>query len=559
LNTDLVLFSNSHTSTTEGFEEKIQQVQKQIVSMEKEKLEVTKNLEKMTAQYNELSPKFDRISKELQAASEALTTQKKTIAAKEKEISTLQKNLEQKSEKVVEKPVTVPDLNVVKERDQLRENSQQLNRHIEQIGKEKEALQDAIKSLKEQLEIERERANRVVVPEQSIVQDPNVNVDERILQLNEKVQQLHLENANRKLQAWEFEQDKYNIIKELQETRKKVLENSNDRKSEEQIRMLTSNLESEKITNEKLKKEVEQQSRELRELNIKMRSVKEFNEELKGEVTHLRQKLASAEKRKPKEEDENSRPKKSVVLNPSASHTLLRKQQILLDPLGSVKRSVLAIIEYFDSRVEQNNATIDTIGYGRENPYLVHIIHTQLCAALVAVFQHGFNGPFWLLTTSHYWHMIEEIVDSYQNVPENSQHELPAEQLLVLELRKAVRTVNSIVTREIQAELKAGNTHSPTSPSVIPQNEHELKFRALVICLLNEKQLSMLFKFLMHDKHRAFWKRFYDQNALLRQLECQNKLITYLTLLVKLPFTIDIETVCSENSYVRIDDAIVNE
>jgi peptidoglycan hydrolase CwlO-like protein len=600
LSNDLLLISNSTESTTTGLQEKIQQLQNKLDATEKEKKELAQNFEKLNAQHTELSTKFDRLNKELQAARDVLTTQKKTIAAKEKEISALQQTLAQSSSSGTAPTVVttiVPDEEVVKERDSLLETVKKQKERIQQLTEANETTQEVISQLRAQ-----EKSRQMYQPAPITIEtspivrsDNETEVDAQVRHLNEKIQQLYLENANRKLQAWELEQDKYNIVRELQETRKKVIDINNERKNddqrvaqrfEEQIRVLNANLESAKATNDKLTSELEKQNRELRELSIKMRSVKEFNEELKGEVTHLRQKLSSTERQRSKSElptpktptrpsmrngkteDESSggedsillstsssksrRNEKGVIVNPATSHALYRKQQILLDPLGSVKRSVLAIIEYFDMRVEQENTTIDTIGYGRDNPALVHIIHTQLCAALVAVFQHGFSGPFWLLTTAHYWHMIEEIVDSYQNVQESGADEdRPAEEVFALQLRKAVRNVNNIINREIQYELKTGRTYSTTTPIVVPQNEHELKFRALVVSLLNDKLLNVLFKFLMHDKHRAFWKRFYDQNALLRQLECQNKLITYLSLLMKLPFDIEVETTCKASSYVK--------
>ncbi len=493
---------------TGNVEQKLVQVQGLLESSEKEKRQLSQQLDDLKREFGDLSSKHERVARDHDST--------------RKEFLSLQNSSQEQKEKT--------------------------NR----LETENQELKEAVISLKEQLELEKQRSNVIATPR--VTQQENTNVDERIVQLEQKIQELHLENANRKLHAWEIEQDKFTIVKELQETRKKLLD-TGDRKKDEQIKKLQETVDNEKQNGERLSKEVEQQSRELRELQVKMRGIKEFNEELKGEVAHLRQKLAIAEKRQTAPSPVER--KSSLILNPVSSHALYRKQQILLDPLGSLKRSVLAIIEYFDSRVDQDNVTIDTIGFGQENPKLVHIIHTQLCAALVAVFQNGFNGPFWFTVTSHYWHMIEEIVESYSTVSDlTPMHELTAEQVLALELRKAVKTVNGTITKELTQELtnslkNGGNTNDSTS--VIPSNEFELKFRSLVICLLNDKQLGVIFKFLMHDKHKASWKRFYDGNALLRQVECQNKLITYLTLLVKLPFTIAVESTCQEISYTLED------
>ena len=134
--------------------------------------------------------------------------------------------------------------------------------------------------------------------------------------------------------------------------------------------------------------------------------------------------------------------------------------------------------------------------------------------------------------------MFEELIVAHQKItPKQS-----AEMKLIDKILTAMNEVSTNVDERIRGasktavKLKKGGV----SHFGLPYQDEELKLRALIIKLLNEKSLSDILLFLVSNtRHDYFWNRFYRDNALLRTESCYKKVIEYIILLSKLQLDID--------------------
>ncbi len=237
-----------------------------------------------------------------------------------------------------------------------------------------------------------------------------------------------------------------------------------------------------------------------------------------------------------------------VVLRSS----LVTRESMLLDPINAVKKTVLGIIQYFNTWVDLAKGDFALIGKGDTNPFLVALVNSQFCEALSCVFAHGFEGPFYLFATPHPWHMFEELIVAHQKItPKDS-----AEMRIIDKLLTAMNEVGTNVDERTSAawktavKLKKGGV----SHFGLSYQDEELKLRALIIKLLNEKSLSDILLFLVSNaRHDYFWNRFYRNNALLRTEACYKKVIEYIILLSKLQLDVDPMSVCNPSLHTCED------
>ncbi|KAL0484597.1 hypothetical protein AKO1_003548 [Acrasis kona] len=233
---------------------------------------------------------------------------------------------------------------------------------------------------------------------------------------------------------------------------------------------------------------------------------------------------------------------------------LTAPEAMLLDPINAVKKSVMCILQYYDTWIDGANGDLKVLGNGLNNPYLVSLIHSQLCESLCCVFGNGFDGPWFVFTAAHYWHMLEEISCAHDKItPDKSAEKQLAEKLKVA-MQKASSTVDEAVKSEKVnscTKLKRGGW----SHFGLPYPDEEIKFRTLVVCLLNDNCLDQVLRFVIgNNRHAYFWNRFYRGTALLRNPECARRIAEYVSLLSKLWFEIDPATCCDPSCHLIRDD-----
>jgi chromosome segregation ATPase len=207
------------------------------------------------------------------------------------------------------------------------------------------------------------------------------------------------------------------------------------------------------------------------------------------------------------------------------------KEKMILDPIGSVKRSVLAIIDYYETKAEEAEGDLESISNGMVNHELTKLVNNLLCESLVSVFKTGFTGPsFWFFTTAHYWHTIEEIAALYKTTaPASEKQYIKPETLLGGKLAGAVNYINM--------EIQPDTLHC--------YSLEEIKFRALILHCTNQQNLHDMVQFIF--THKAQLARYYSiEDAIVTDTTCQKKLVRFLTLLCKLPFSIPLVSVFYE-------------
>src|SRR3989338_2184263 len=104
---------------------------------------------------------------------------------------------------------------------------------------------------------------------------------------------------------------------------------------------------------------LQQEIKQLRDEKKQLRAeLKNKTEEARSLSKRLHQAITNLQNGNVTEIPKEQKPKTSVLLNSNLND----KQRMFLDPIGSVKRSVLAIIEHFDENVEAVQGDLEKIG-----------------------------------------------------------------------------------------------------------------------------------------------------------------------------------------------------
>jgi hypothetical protein len=194
-----------------------------------------------------------------------------------------------------------------------------------------------------------------------------------------------------------------------------------------------------------------------------------------------------------------------------------------------------AIVDYFatwDQYVD-----IKTIGDGTSNPQLVFLIANDLCEHLCRIMEDGFIEPKTYFARGHFWDMLTEVSLGTSD--------------MAVKLANAMKLVEA----QVQTRIKFGpsaKVDNRTNYFDLPYNEFEMRFRSLVVQLLNDGDFVALLEFLTNDT--AIMTKFYTESAILRTnvKEVTDAVSAFTTL----AFNIDISVPCKKK-YLQTDLAPV--
>eukprot|EP00761_Pharyngomonas_kirbyi_P009185 gb/GECH01009200.1/.p1 GENE.gb/GECH01009200.1/~~gb/GECH01009200.1/.p1 ORF type:complete len:819 (+),score=207.15 gb/GECH01009200.1/:1-2457(+) len=194
--------------------------------------------------------------------------------------------------------------------------------------------------------------------------------------------------------------------------------------------------------------------------------------------------------------------------NNDADETSVSVETMMAHPLSGVKSSVKMIVQHFFRN--SKNKSLQNLGDDSKNEKISPLVQNELCESLLSVMKQGFREWGWI-QRQNVWHFIEACSRNKQAaVQDISGTDLPC----------GVMTVNEVMRKH------GFNT------------DYTIKFRSFICWCLNYRELEDIFRGLFMDKKTL--KQFYYPNAILLRDDMQEKILSYLKKLSKLPFQLAI-------------------
>lgn len=264
----------------------------------------------------------------------------------------------------------------------------------------------------------------------------------------------------------------------------------------------------------------------IRDLEVQIRNEQAKMSKLQNEYNKL---LLKVQHKEDKSDD-------ALLLKASAVESITK------DPVGALRHATLLIVNYFDQRMKQagNSANIKEIGNAEHNKELLCLLNDALLESFIAIFNADFHGPFFLFTTSNYWHMFDEIETLFADNPDFE----PAQKFHAM-----YTLVNTQYDKFIAARKQASDT------SALPYAEHEFKLRSFVLVCLSEGCLYDILKYICSQAYEL--RRYYLASSILRTKEvADKKLLKFVLMLQRLPFKVSFDSHYQYKTKVIQDNTI---
>jgi hypothetical protein len=174
-------------------------------------------------------------------------------------------------------------------------------------------------------------------------------------------------------------------------------------------------------------------------------------------------------------------------------------------PLTTLRDVVKIIVNYFMTNSQAVKGDLTILGDESKREEIGILVRQKLCPAIVSVLTPGFKVG--LFSNVHIWHMIEEAAE----IKKASAVDVGG-----IALPSAVFVVNQVIEKAKQS---------------VP---YDLRFRVFVCHALNENNLGSFMKTIVSIE--PLMDKYFEQDALIRKKEMQERFIKFLLKLDKLPY-----------------------